>query len=86
MFSLRPREKVVDADHLVAFGEQMLNQVRSEEPGAPGDRNAAPASAIFAAESAVHDPSDDIALHDGTCFPPRPDYPLTIAVKRNTAG
>ena len=38
----RAGEEVVEAEHLVALGEESLAQVGAEEPGAPGDDRPAP--------------------------------------------
>ena len=40
MLSLRAGEEVVDAEHVVALGQQPLAQMRAEEAGAAGDENA----------------------------------------------
>jgi hypothetical protein len=37
---LGPREKIVNAENLVAVAEQAINQMRSEKSGAAGDQNA----------------------------------------------
>ena len=37
--ALRPGEEIVDADDVAAALEQLLAQMRTEEPGAAGDEN-----------------------------------------------